>query len=277
MGFGTRIGRGNGPSVLEDDPGFGDVVTKHDAGDDRDVEVVMGGVLQAVGGGRMGEAIGQSLPLAIGVALSPIPIIAVVVLLTSPRARSLGPVFVLGWLLGLVVVGAIVLAVIGPSGAGSSGQRTRWVSWVLIVLGVVLLVGAVRHVRGRARGGEEAPLPAWLEAIDRLKPSVVLGGGVVLGGVRPKSLLLVVAGAAAIAQTGIAGGQQAIAYAVFAIIATLGVAAPVVIYFAMGERSAELLGRLKSWMRRNNAVILAVVLLVLGVTLIGDGIGGLPS
>ena len=225
----------------------------------------------------MGEAIGQSLPLAIGVALSPIPIIAVVVLLTSSRARSLGPVFVLGWLLGLGVVGAIVLAVVGPSGAGSSGQRTRWGSWVLIVLGVVLLVAAVRHVRGRAGGGQEVPLPAWLGAIDRLKPSVVLGGGVVLGGMRPKSLLLVVAGAAAIAQTGIAGGQQAIAYAVFAVIATLGVAAPVVIYFAMGERSAELLGRLKGWMRRNNAVILAVVLLVIGVTLIGDGIGALAS
>ena len=225
----------------------------------------------------MGEAIGHSLPLAIGVALSPIPIIAVVVLLTSSRARSLGPVFVLGWLLGLVVVGAIVLVVVGPSGAGSSGQRTRWVSWVMIVLGVLLLVAAVRHLRGRTRGGEEVPLPAWMGAIDRLNPAVVLGGGVVLGGVRPRSLLLVVGGAVAIAQTGIAGGQQAIAYAVFAVIATIGVAVPVVIYFAMGERSAELLGRLKGWMRRHNAVILAVVLLVIGVTLIGDGIGGLPS
>jgi hypothetical protein len=225
----------------------------------------------------MGEAIGRSLPLAIGVALSPISIIAVVVLLTSSRARSLGPVFVLGWLLGLVVVGAIVLAVVGPSGAGSSGQRTTRVSWVMIVVGVLLLVAAVHRLRGRARGGEEAPLPAWMGAIDRLKPAVVLGGGVVLGSVRPKSLLLAVGGAAIIAQTGIAAGQQAIAYAVFAVIATIGVAAPVVIYFAMGTRSAALLGRLKSWMRRNNAVILAVVLLVIGVTLIGDGIGGLPS
>jgi threonine/homoserine/homoserine lactone efflux protein len=94
--------------------------------------------------------------------------------------------------------------------------------------------------------------------------------------VRPRSLLLAVGGAAAIAQTGIAGGQQAIAYAVFAVIATIGVGTPVVIYLAMGRRSAELLGRLKGWMRRNN-VILAVVLLVIGVTLIGDGIGGLPS
>jgi Sap, sulfolipid-1-addressing protein len=220
----------------------------------------------------MGEAIGQSLPLAIGVALSPVSIIAVVVLLTSSRARSLGPVFVLGWLLGLVVVGAIVLVVVGPSGAGSSGQRTRWVSWLLIIVGVLLLVAAGRHVRGRTRGGEEVSLPAWMGAIDRLNPAVVLGGGVVLGGV-----LLVVGGAIAIAQTGIGGGQQAIAYAVFAGIATLGVAVPVVIYFAMGTRSVELLGRFKGWMRRHNAVILAVVLLVIGVTLIGDGIGGLPS
>jgi Sap, sulfolipid-1-addressing protein len=225
----------------------------------------------------MSEAIGQSLPLAIAVALSPVPIIAVVVLLTSSRARSLGPVFVLGWLLGLLVVGAIVLAVVGPSGAGSSGQRTRWVSWVLIVLGLLLLVEAVRRLRGRARKREEAPLPAWIGAIDRLKPAAALGGGVVLGGVRPKSFLLVVGGAAAIAQTGIAGGQQAIAYAIFAVVATIGVAAPVVVYFAMGTRSGELLGRLKGWMRRNNAVILAVVLLVIGVTLIGDGIGGLAS
>jgi len=87
----------------------------------------------------------------------------------------------------------------------------------------------------------------------------------------------VVGGAAAIAQTGIAGGQQAIAYAVFAVIATVGVGAPVAIYFAMGTRSGELLGRLKDWTRRNHVVVLAVVLLMIGVTLIGDGIGGLAS
>ena len=225
----------------------------------------------------MAEAIGRSLPLAIGVALSPIPIIAVVVLLTSSRARSLGPVFVLGWLLGLVVVGAMVLAILGPSAAGNSGQRTRWVSWVMIVLGVLLVWEAGRRWRGRTGAGEEAPLPAWMGALDRLKPAAALGGGVVLGGVRPKSLLLVVGGAAAIAQTGIAGGQQAIAYAVFAVIATVGVGAPVVIYFAMGTRSGELLGRLEDWMRRNHVVVLAVVLLAIGVTLIGDGIGGLAS
>ena len=46
----------------------------------------------------MGEAIGQVLPMAVGVALSPIPIIAVVLMLVTPRAKVNGPMFIVGWL-----------------------------------------------------------------------------------------------------------------------------------------------------------------------------------
>jgi len=49
----------------------------------------------------MGEAIGQSLSLAVGVALSPVPIIAVILMLVTRRARTNGPLFVIGWLIGL--------------------------------------------------------------------------------------------------------------------------------------------------------------------------------
>ena len=58
-------------------------------------------------------------------------------------------------------------------------------------------------------------------------------------------------------------------------IAAAGVATPVVIYFALGDRSTELLDRLKTWMTQNNGVIMAVLLLVIGVELIGDAISGL--
>jgi hypothetical protein len=223
----------------------------------------------------MGEAIGQSLPLAVGVALSPVPIIAVVLMLTTARARANGPAFLLGWLVGLGIVGAIVLALAGPGGASEEGQPAAWVSWLKLLLGLGLVLVAVRQFRGRPRGDEEAPLPKWMGAIDRFGPGQALGGGAVLAGANPKNLLLAVAAAAAIAQTGIPGGQQAVAYAVFAVIGTLGVGAPVAIYLAMGERSAELLGRLKDWMGHHNAVIMAVLCLVIGVKLLGDGLGGL--
>src|ERR1700728_2102763 len=195
----------------------------------------------------MGKAIGGSLPLAVGIALSPIPIIAVVLMLTSRKAKVNGPVFVLGWLIGLGIVGAIVLSIAGPAGASKSGSPAGWVSWVKIVLGVLLLLVAVRQFRGRPRSDEQPQMPKWMATIDKTTPLTALGLAALLSGANPKNLLLAVSGGAAIAQTGISGGQQAIAYLVFALIGTLGIGTPVVIYFALGNRSERLLGELKDW------------------------------
>jgi hypothetical protein len=225
----------------------------------------------------MGQAIGGSLPLAVGIALSPIPIIAVVLMLTSNKARVNGPVFVLGWLIGLGIVGAIVLAVAGPGDASKSGSPATWVSWVKIALGVLLLLVAVRQFRSRPHGDGEPQMPKWMATIDKTTPLAALGLAAVLSGANPKNLLLAVGGAAAIAQTGISGGQQAIAYAVFVVIGTLGVGIPVGIHFAMGARSEKLLAGLKNWMTQHNAVIMTVLCLILGAKLIGDGISGLAG
>jgi hypothetical protein len=225
----------------------------------------------------MGQAIGGSLAFAVGIALSPLPIIAVVLMLTSAKARVNGPLFVLGWLVGLGIVGAIVLAVAGPSGASDSGSPATWVSWVKIVLGVLLLLVAARQFRSRPRGDEEPRMPKWMTTIGKTTPIAAFGLAAALSGANPKNLLLAVAGGAAIAQTGIPGGQQAIAYLIFAVIGTLGVAIPVGIYFALGERSAKLLAGLKDWMSEHNAVIMSVLCLIIGVKLIGDAISGLTG
>jgi hypothetical protein len=63
----------------------------------------------------MGEAIGQLLPFAVGVAVSPMPIVAVVLMLVTPRARTNGPAFLLGWIVGIALAGAVLLAIAGPS------------------------------------------------------------------------------------------------------------------------------------------------------------------
>jgi hypothetical protein len=225
----------------------------------------------------MGQAIGGSLPLAVGIALSPMPIVAVVLILTSRRAKVNGPAFVLGWLVGLGIVGAVVLALGGAGGASKSGAPATWVSWVKIVLGILLLLVAARLFRNRPRGDEEPQMPRWMATIDKITPVAAVGLGAVLAGANPKNLLLAVGGAAAIAQTGIPGGQQAIAYLVFALIGTLGVGIPLVIYFAMGTRSERLLAGLKDWMSTHDAVIMTVLCLIIAAKLIGDGVSGLVS
>lgn len=47
------------------------------------------------------------------------------------------------------------------------------------------------------------------------------------------------------------------------------------IYFGMGERSQDILGRLKDWMAQHNAVIMCVLCVIIGAKLIGDAIGAL--
>jgi hypothetical protein len=224
----------------------------------------------------MGQAIGQILPLAVGVAISPVPIIAVVLMLVTPRARVNGPAFVIGWLGGLAIVGAIVL-IVSPGTSSDSGGPATWVNVLKLLLGLALVAMAAKQWRGRPHGEEEQPVPKWMGAIDGFTAPKALAAGAVLSGLNPKNLLLAVAAAVAIAQTEISGGEQAVAYLVFALISSVGVAVPVAIYFALGESAAELLQRLKRWMAHNNAVIMSVLLLVIGAKLVGDAISGFAT
>ena len=222
----------------------------------------------------MSEAIGQVLSFAVGVAISPLPIVAVVLILATPRARRNGPAFLLGWIVGLSLVGTVVLLVSSGASASDSGQSATWVDWLKIVLGALALLVAVKQWRDRPRGDAGPATPKWMRTVARFTPGRSLAIAVALSGLNPKNLLLTVGAAAAIAQTGIGTGEQAVALAVFVIVGTLGVGVPVAIFFALGERSAKALGELRDWMIHNNTAIMTVLLLVIGAKLLGDGISG---
>jgi threonine/homoserine/homoserine lactone efflux protein len=120
--------------------------------------------------------------------------------------------------------------------------------------------------------GGQAAMPKWMRAIDTFTPVRAFAIAVALSAVNPKNLLLTVGAAAAIAQTGAATGDQAVALAVFVLVGTLGPGSPVAIYFLLGARATRALDDLKDWMAANNAAIVAVLCLVIGAKLIGDGI-----
>ena len=134
----------------------------------------------------MGGAIGEMLPLAIGIAISPLAIVAVILILTTPRARTNGPVFLGGWLLALAVVGGVALvATDAAESADTSGPRTI-VAVLKIALGVVLLVLAWRGFRSRPQPGEDVPLPKWMAALDRFTPGRSLAVGALLAASSPE-------------------------------------------------------------------------------------------
>jgi threonine/homoserine/homoserine lactone efflux protein len=225
----------------------------------------------------MGRAIGDILPLAIGVAISPVPIIAIILMLGTPRARSNGPAFTAGWLAGLTIVGTIMLLIASGNATQSSGAPATWASVLKLVFGLLFLFLAVHAWRSRPKPGQEAEMPKWMQAIDTFTPAKSLGLGALLSGLNPKNLALTAAAATAIAQTAISTGQEAAALAVFILIGSLTILAPLVIYFAMGAKAKEILDGLKDFMAAHNGAIMAVLFLVLGAKLIGDAIAGFSS
>jgi threonine/homoserine/homoserine lactone efflux protein len=225
----------------------------------------------------MGQAIGDVLPLAIGVALSPVPIIAIILMLGTPRARSTGPAFAVGWLAGLTIAGAIMLVIASGNAASSSGEPATWVGVLQLVLGLLFLLLAAKQWRGRPRPGQEAALPKWMQAIDTFTPGKSLGVGVLLSAVNPKNLALTIAAATMIAQAEISSGQEAVALAVFILVGSLTILAPLGVYFGLGAEAARILDGMKAWMAAHNAAIMTVLLLVLGAKLTGDGISGLSA
>jgi len=223
----------------------------------------------------MGQAIGGILPLAIAVDISVLSIIAVILMLITPRARSNGSAFVAGWVLGLIAVGGLVLIIANAAGVASSSGPSATAYAIKLTLGVLLLLLAVRQWRSRPGPGEQAPAPKWMAALDSFTPVKSLGLGAAMSGVNPKNLALTAAAAMSIAQTGLPGGQQAVVLAVFVVVGTVAVAAPLIVYLALGSKADSMLNGWHEWLAANNAAIMLVVFLVFGFVLIGQGIAGL--
>jgi len=219
------------------------------------------------------STIGAILPLALGIAISPIPIIAAILMLLSPRARVTSVGFLLGWVVGIVVaVTAFTLlaSVITPQDPDAA-HPTQGV--IRIVLGALLLLLALRQWRGRPKPGEQAKLPKWMAAIDKTTFPVAIGLGFLLSAVNPKNLLMAAGAGVDIGTAGLDTGSIVLVIAVFTVVAASTVLVPVVAYLIAADRLRAPLDALRGWLENENAVIMSVLLLVIGFVLIGKGIG----
>jgi len=219
------------------------------------------------------SVIGDLLPLALGIAISPIPIIAAILMLLSPRATGTSVGFLIGWVLGIVVAVVVftLLASIIPE--QDPGEAKPVAGVIKILLGAGLLFLALRQLRSRPAPGEAAALPKWMAAIDTMTARRGLVLGFLLSAVNPKNLLMAAGAGVIIGTAGLTGGEITLVIAVFVLIAACSVAVPVIAYLVASKRMAAPLESLRGWLVQNNATVMAVLLIVIGVVLIGKGIG----
>ncbi|MEM7144162.1 MAG: GAP family protein [Verrucomicrobiota bacterium] len=215
------------------------------------------------------DAIGESLPMAVGAALSPLPVAAGVSILLSARPGNAFP-FLVGWVAGIIVVSLVVFKIPGLETA--RGDPAAAAGWVRVVFGGALLVMAGRKFKRRPAADVAVEPPKVLAGLDTngFGKSIVLG--FVFSAINPKNLILTFGGAASIHAKADTPAHMATALVVYTLIASASVIFPIVGYYGFARKVRPALRSLKDWLVHHHQAVGVVLLIVFGALLIGNGL-----
>jgi hypothetical protein len=211
--------------------------------------------------------LGALIPLGLVVALSPLTVIPGVLVLQAPRPRPSGLAFLAGWVLGLAALTALSVAASGLLG-GLHKSPPTWASWLRVTLGAALILFGIYRWLTRHRHTES---PAWMRSFATITPARAAITGAALAVIRPDVLLICVPAGLAIGGSGMDVADDWIAAAFFVAIAASTVAVPILAYAAAGHRLDDAMARLKDWMDKENAALLAAILVVIGLMVLYNG------
>lgn len=217
------------------------------------------------------------VPLALGVALSPLPIVAVLVILLTRRARIGSFVFASAWMVGTACAITIAITFAGRLKPPRYGLDLSSEGLVTLLFGVGLIMTAWLSRRGRRRAENPDAAPAWVGAVDNLSP---MGGALVAFSnalTSPKNLALAIAAGAFIQSATPPLGEETLAAIVYVLVASVFVVTPVVVYFVAGKKAQPILARWKSIVTARAAVSMELMLFVFGAALALKGLYNLLS
>jgi hypothetical protein len=211
------------------------------------------------------------IPLALVIAISPLSIIPAVLVLQAPRPRPSSLAFFAGWLFGLAALTALFVAGSGVLG-GMHKSPPTWASWLRVALGSALIVFGVYRWLTRHRHTES---PAWMRSFATISPTRAGITGLALVVVRFDVLVMCLVAGLAIGTSQLSVAGELICAVFFVAVSASTVAIPVLAYAAAGHRLDDTLARLKDWMEKNNAALLAAILVLIGLMVLYNGIQAL--
>ena len=217
------------------------------------------------------EAIGELLPAAAVIAGNPFVIVVAVVLLAREQlAPALG--YLGGWVLGLSALTAIVVAL---ASALDADDDPTWLSVVRLVVGLVLIVAGVRAWMRRPRRPEDRKSPRWMAGLESAGFARSFGIGALLATANPKHIALVSTNASFISQVHPSVAGSILAGAVLVAIGASSIAACLLLRVLGGATGQRALSSINRFMVEHADVLVAAVVVLIGIKIVGDGIGGL--
>lgn len=210
------------------------------------------------------------LLLGIAMAISPLAVLASVLLLTTERGTLKAVAYAVGWVVAVGAVGVLTVLASSQVDAAPGSSTSTSLAALDVALGVLLVGWAFRRraVLGGAGLDGAVPQPGWMRRLDGMSPVVALGFGLFM----PPYAVAVAAASSIIRADGTGRGSgAAVAVVGFTVIASLGVIVPPALAVA-STRSADALGRLRGWLLDRWPTVLFWMLLVLGAYLVAKGV-----
>jgi hypothetical protein len=208
------------------------------------------------------ETLSFSLPIALGIAASPWPIITLMILLLTPKSISNSYAFLLGWFVGLMGVGMLVLH--SPGLSSESGESSQLMGWIRLGLGATFLIFSTLLLKDLASNKNRPDTPKWIEKVDSYGFFQALLIGFMLSGLNFKNASMVVTGAASIGSSGLSYQQEILVMFLFCLICSIGVLLPHTIFVLYRKNAERIFGKLKFWLLKNRVLILLLILVLFG-------------
>lgn len=234
----------------------------------------------------MADLIVSLIPLALGVLLSPLAIMALVAVLLSRRARINGVTYLIGWAFAIAIVLALAYLILGLFEVHDMRAPPVWVPIVRIALGLLLLGGAVyvyrrghRQIAAMSTATTPADvvraapqLPGWLRAVEHFTPlrSGLLGLGIFI--LNPVDASCAILAALEVRQAAVDPATGITTLIVFGVVGVLPIAVPVILTLARGTAAEPALTAMRNWIASHTGVLNAALLLVIAVLQLQKGV-----
>lgn len=220
----------------------------------------------------MGREIGELAALAIGIALSPVPVAGIFFLTLAPNGLCASIGFALGWVGGLAVAVAMFGALSTLVDEWDSPAFDITAGAVPLVAGAMLVIAGIVQLWRRMRSSEPAPLPRWIGVLERLTPARAAIVAASYSAFRPKGLALSIAAGVIIGRGHLGVIGSIVTAVIFAAVASLPILAPVVASAVGGSGIRRPLEQTRDWLAAHMSTITAVAMVVIGAALVVIGL-----
>lgn len=231
----------------------------------------------------MGGVLLFDMLYALGVAVSPTPVILVILMLFGTRGRWNALGFLIGWIVGLFLLGAIIFALVTAGVFILSKNMGIVRPGVLVIAGAGLIYLAYLEWTKPVDPSPDLEGPKWLGTADRLlarssghlTPLRAFALAIVMSAVSPKNITLMLAAMLALTQADLSPQGMAIFFVLFVSISSLTIGVPVGYAWIKGDNAEQALTEWKQRIIANSSRAFAILIAIIGIVILINGLSGI--